>query len=182
MADILASSFKKVFLLPFFGVTLFPVGIGVSVLNFNGGNISSNSLSLSSCCTHCCLFLALGPQGTSLSDDRKKRVTSFLVFFINNTFLFDQFIYCTLNQVTGSVFYKNLVTAELSGRFFFSLDLSGANNTFDFKLETTNNPLSSSSDISPSETIESLSRAEPMSFSRARLIVNGINKIFNNLY
>ena len=77
MADILASSFKKVFLLPFFGVTLFPVGIGVSVLNFNGGNISSNSLSLSSCCTHCCLFLALGPQGTSLSDDRKKESLPF---------------------------------------------------------------------------------------------------------
>ena len=68
---------------------------------------------------------------------------------------------------------------EVSGLFFSSLNLSMADNTFGFKSEMADNPLLSSSGLSPSELIESLSRAKVMPFSDT--ILNHVNKIFNNL-
>ena len=49
MADILASSFKIVFVLLSFGVTIFVVGIRVSISHYICRDVSSNFLSVSSC-------------------------------------------------------------------------------------------------------------------------------------
>ena len=99
--------------------------------------------------------------------------------------LFDQFIYCTpkRSMVYVSVFCKKSVIVEPSSPFFFSLNLSMANNTSDFKSETANNPLLSSSGLSPTEIIESLSREKLISFSELswiRLIRDPIIYKLNN--
>ena len=104
MADILASSLKIVFVLLSFSFMLFPVGIGVSVSYYICGDVSSNCLSISSCWTHCCRFSVSDSLRNSLSVDRKKESFSFWGLFISNNFLSDQFIYCTLNQITGTCF------------------------------------------------------------------------------
>ena len=86
-------------------------------------------------------------------------------------------------MVYVSVFCKKSVIVEPSSPFFFFLNLPMANNTSDFKSETANNLLLSSSGLSPTEIIESLSREKLMSFSELswiRLIRDPIIYKLNN--
>ena len=131
MAETVASSFKIVFVLLYFDATLFPAGIVVSIL-FAIVEMFHKTVSPLALAVH---------------------IVAYFRFQINRGLHF--WLIKRKSHLLSGSFYtcfcvcKKSVIVELSGCFYFSLNFSRANTTFGFKWKTVDNPLSSSSDLSP---------------------------------
>ena len=90
LTDILASSFKIVFVLLSFGVSLLAVGIRVSISHYICRDVSSNFLSVSSCLHTLLAICSFRITRKFTFGWSKKRVVSFLDLFI---------IHCTKNEI-----------------------------------------------------------------------------------